>query len=287
MVGFPGQYATGIASRFPIDRTLDIQKLRWKEWEPDIDLSSFNLGGVRPDEIELFDKSFNVHWLTIEGRSLAIVCLHTVPAFNFGLEKSVNAERNRAQLDFLRWFLVGEPKPQLTAKGIHPLPPDQAFIAVGDFNCPTHDARYAGGLVLQSLLQHPRIHPTVARIPQELLSDLPRFDPSITFFAEGWDYTRLPNELDYILVSREIKIHQMLVIFANPDRRIHGLYDPDSDLAPLLEALAEPGRKVGLVRGAAFGRADQVAVVSVNQEFACLRTGSDHLPLLLDFSWQN
>jgi endonuclease/exonuclease/phosphatase family metal-dependent hydrolase len=284
---FPGQYATGFASRFPLDKTLDIQKLRWKEWEPDIDLSGFNLGGVRPDQIELFDKSFNVHWLTIEGRSLAIVCLHTVPAFNFGQDKSPNAERNRAQLDFLRWFLVGEPKPQLTTRGIVPLPKDQAFIALGDFNCPLKDQRYRGGAVLQSLLEHPRIHPTVARIPQELLGDLPKLDPTITFFAEGWDESRLPAELDYMLVSRELKIHHMDVIFANPDRRIHGLHDPDADLTPLLATLTEPGRKAGLVKGVAFGRADQVAVVSVSEEFARLRMGSDHLPLLLDFSWQD
>lgn len=284
---FPGQYATGFASRFPLEKTLEIQKLRWKEWEPDIDLSSFNLGGVSPDEIELFDKSFSVHWLKIQGHSLAIICLHTVPAFDFGQDKSPNAQRNRAQLEFLRWFLIGEPRPHLSAQGIEPLSKDQAFIALGDFNCPLWDERYAGGAVLRSLLDHPRIHPKVARIPQDLLHDLPRLDPTITFFADGWDYQRLPTELDYILVSREFKIHCLQVIFANPDRRIHGLFDPDSDLTPLLEALERPDRKVGLQRGAAFGRADQVAVVSVSKEFARLRAGSDHLPLLLDFSWQD
>ncbi|MDQ3232620.1 MAG: endonuclease/exonuclease/phosphatase family protein, partial [Pseudobdellovibrionaceae bacterium] len=261
---FPGQYATGFASRFPLEKTLEIQKLRWKEWEPNIDLTSFNLGGVHPDEIELFDKSFTVHWLTIEGRSLAVVCLHTVPAFNFGQDKSPNAQRNRAQLEFLRWFLTGEPRPHLTAQGIEPLRQDQAFLAMGDFNCPLRDKNCPGGPVLQSLLADPRVDPQLARIAPTILWDLPRLDPTITFFADGWDYNRLPTELDYVLVSRELKIHNLEVIFANPDRRIHGLYDPDSDLTPLLEALAEPGRKVGLQRGISFGRADQVAVVSVS-----------------------
>jgi endonuclease/exonuclease/phosphatase family metal-dependent hydrolase len=116
---------------------------------------------------------------------------------------------------------------------------------------------------------------------------LPRLDPTITYFSDGWDYNHLPTELDYILVSRELKIHQLTVAFANPDRRIHGLYDPDSDLTPLLAALTEPGRQAGLQRGAAFGRSDQVAVVSVLEDFARLRAGSDHLPLVLDFSWQD
>jgi endonuclease/exonuclease/phosphatase family metal-dependent hydrolase len=284
---FPGQYATGFASRFPLEKTLEVQKLRWKDFEPDIDLSGFNLGGVSPDEIELFDKSFTVHWLTLQGRSLAVICLHTVPAFHFGQEKSPNTERNRAQLEFLRWFLVGEPRPQLSAMGIEPLSPDQAFVALGDFNCPLHDAHYSGGAVLQSLLNHPRIHNEVARIPKELLWDMPRLDPAITFFGDGWDYNRLPTQLDYVLVSRELRIDQLTVVFANPDRRIHGLFDPDSDLTPLLEALAEPGRQVGLQRGSAFGRIDQVAVVSVREDFARLRAGSDHLPLVLDFSWQD
>ncbi len=283
---FPGQYATGFASHFPLEKTLEIQALRWKEWDPGIDLSPFNFGAASPDEIELFDKSFTVHWLILEGKSLAVICLHTVPAFHFGQEKSPNAVRNRAQLEFLRWFLVGEPRPDLSARGIEPLPPDQAFIALGDFNCPLRDPHCPGGPVLQSLLAHPRIHPQVARISQDILWDLPRLDPTITFFADGWDYHRLPTELDYILVSRALKIHQLSVVFANPDRRIHGLYDPDSDLTPLLAALAEPGRKVGLQRGSAFGRSDQVAVVSVREDFARLRAGSDHLPLVLDFSWQ-
>jgi endonuclease/exonuclease/phosphatase family metal-dependent hydrolase len=283
---FPGQYATGFASRFPLEKTLEIQKLRWKEWDPGVDLSSFNLGGVSPDEIELFDKSFTVHWLKLDGRSLAVICLHTVPAFHFGQEKSPNAVRNCAQLEFLRWYLVGEPRADLSALGIEPLPKDQAFIALGDFNCPLRDVNCPGGPVLLSLLAHPRIHPEVAHISKNILWDLPRFDPAITFFADGWDYNRLPTELDYVLVSREFKIHQLSVVFANPDRRIHGLYDPDSDLTPLLDALAEPGRQTGLQRGSAFGRSDQVAVVSVREDFARLRAGSDHLPLVLDFSWQ-
>jgi endonuclease/exonuclease/phosphatase family metal-dependent hydrolase len=284
---FPGQYATGFASRFPLEKTLEIQKLRWREWDASIDLSGFNLGGVSPDEIELFDKNFTVHWIRCWGRSLAVICLHTVPPFSFGQERSPNAVRNCAQLEFLRWFLVGEPRPDMSARGIEPLPPDQPFIALGDFNCPLRDPRCPGGAVLQSLLEHPRIHPDVARIPEDLLGDLPRFDPTITYFSDGWDYNRLPTELDYILVSRDWRIHQMTVVFANPDRRIHGLYDPDSDLTPLLDALAEPGRKVGLQRGSTFGRADQVAVVSVREDFARLRAGSDHLPLVLDFSWRD
>lgn len=284
---FPGQYATGFASRFPLEKTMEIQKLRWKEWDPAMDLSVFNFGGVSPDEIELFDKSFTVHWQTVNGRSLAVICLHTVPAFSFGQDKSPNAIRNKAQLEFLRWFLLGEPRPHLSDMGIEPLAKDQAFIALGDFNCPLRDIHCPGGPVLLKLLNDPRVHPEVARIPQELLRDLPRLDPAITFFADGWDYNRLPTELDYILVSRELKIHQLAVVFANPDRRIHGLYDPDSDLTPLLSALAEPGRQTGLQRGSAFGCSDQVAVVSVREEFARLRAGSDHLPLVLDFSWQD
>lgn len=281
---FPGQYATGFASCFPLIRTLEIQNLKWKDWEPNFDRSRFELGGVDPDAIELFDKSFIVHWIEIKGRPLALICLHAVPAFNFGQNKSPNAERNRAQLQFLRWYLTGEPKAP-PGFPYDPLPAGQPFLAMGDFNSPLHDALYPGGSATLALLNHPGIHRQMAQIDKDLLQAIPRFAPTITYFFDGWDYQRLPQQLDYILVSKELRIHNLTVVFANPDRQIHGFHDPDSDLTPLLAAMEKPGRVASVQNGLAYGRPDQVAVVSVQKDYARLRAGSDHLPLVLDFSW--
>ncbi len=289
---FPGQYATGLASRFPIQKSLIVQALKWVEWQPQRDLANFFFGSASASEIELFDKSLSVQWLEIEGRSLAMVCLHAVPAFNFGQDKSPNAYRNHAQLQFLQWFLTGEPQPPpqvlalLHSLGLEPLAADQAFIAVGDLNSPLGDQRYPGGEIIQALLNHPRIHPRMAMIKDSVLQNGPKFNPTMSFFAEGWDYAQLPTQLDYMLVSRELKILDMQVIFANPDRQIHALRDPDDDPSLLLASLQKPGRLVSIMKGRAFGRLDQVAVVSVSEAFARLRAASDHLPLLLDFCWQ-
>jgi endonuclease/exonuclease/phosphatase family metal-dependent hydrolase len=289
---FPGQYATGLASRFPIQKSLIVQALKWVEWQPQRDLANFFFGAASASEIELFDKSLSVQWLEIEGRSLAVVCLHAVPAFNFGQDKSPNAHRNHAQLQFLQWFLTGEPQPmpqvlaRLHSLGLEPLAADQAFIAVGDLNSPLDDQRYPGGEIIQALLKHPRIHPRMAMIKDSVLQNGPKFNPTMSFFSEGWDYTQLPTQLDYMLVSRELKILNMQVIFANPDRQIHALRDPDDDPSLLLASLQKPGRRVSIMKGRAFGRMGQVAVVSVSEAFARLRAASDHLPLLLDFCWQ-
>ena len=290
---FPGQYATGLASRFPIQKSLIVQALKWVEWQPQRDLSKFSFGSTAASEIELFDKSLSVQWLEIEGRSLAMVCLHAVPAFNFGQDKSPNAHRNHAQLQFLQWFLTGEPQPapevlaHLHSLGLEALAPNQAFIAVGDLNSPLGDKRYPGGDIIQNLLNHPRIHPRMAMIPHSVLEHGPKFKPTMSFFSEGWDYAHLPTQLDYMLISKELTILNMQVIFAKPDRQIHAIRDSDVDSSPLIESLQKPGRRVSVMKGAAFGRMDQVAVVSVSEAFAKLRAASDHLPLLLDFCWRD
>ncbi len=288
---FPGQYATGFAAHVPLQKNLIVQDLLWREWQPERDLSHFEFGTLKADEIELFDKSLCVSWLEVDGKSLAFVCLHAVPAFAFGQTKSPNAARNEAQLQFLQWFLFGEPAPSqtivkdLSSKGIVPLAKSQAFIATGDFNSPLRDPRYPGGGIIEQMLKHPRVHNRMAMIPPQDLEAGPRLQPTTSFFSEGWDYSYLPTQLDYMIVSKELNIHRLDVIFAAADRQIHALRDPDDELTPLLSALQKPGRLVSIQNARAMGRPDQVAVVSVLEDFARLRAASDHLPLVLDFSW--
>ncbi|MCX6129375.1 MAG: hypothetical protein NTX25_09980 [Proteobacteria bacterium] len=286
---FPGQYASGLATHFPIQSKQIIQDLLWRDWQPDILQSEFQWAGVGPESLELFDKSLSISYLDCMGTSLAIVCLHAVPAFNFGQNKSPNAARNAAQLNFLEWFLLGKPTlspsilKRLEKAGIQPLSPSQRFIAVGDFNCPLHENRYPGSQTLQRLLTNPRIQARQAKIPPHLIRGTSKLKTEHTYFSSGWDLGKLPTQLDYILVSQGLEIKTMETVFAAPELQVHAFLNDAADAEAELACLQAPGRSLALQKQRDAGGRLQTAIVSVNRSFAELRAASDHLPLCLDF----
>jgi len=126
---FPGQYSTGALTHYPILATTEINALKWKEFNPDIDLSAYadEQQNPFPEDMPLFDKNFTDTTLLIEGRPVHVILLHTVPSFAFGNPKSPNFVRNRDQLLFLKRYL----EEQL---------PNQSFIAMGDWNTDINQA---------------------------------------------------------------------------------------------------------------------------------------------------
>lgn len=158
---FPGQYSTGALSNLKVISVNVIDKLRWKQFNPTIDLSQYRLANGKkvPEDTQLFDKSFtDVLLETPKGKRFHLILLHTVPAYHFGNKKTVNYVRNGDQLRFLEWYLTGKTDigvPKLIDDGnrISPLPPGSRFVAVGDWNTSVHNTDNPGSWVLKRLFK--------------------------------------------------------------------------------------------------------------------------------------
>jgi endonuclease/exonuclease/phosphatase family metal-dependent hydrolase len=287
---FPGQYGCGLASRFPITDKQAIRELSWLDWEPGTPLASYDWGGAHPEHIPLFDKSLQISRLAYPGGDIAMITLHAVPAFHFGNDRSPNLERNAAQLRFLEWLLLGTIEPDSPSpvrrgeRGVQPLPPELPFIAVGDLNVAL-DSSDPGAAVVKRMLQHPRLHNRVASIPGTALSGLKSIRPHHTYFHSGWKIESGIKQLDYALVSRSLKIHRLETIFYHPQFRDHGSYLHASTANYVLSSLPAEADRVYTCVGYQLNEGTEAyRIVSAHKDFAELRLGSDHLPLLLEFS---
>lgn len=288
---FPGQYSTGFATTFPISARLIVQDLTWMDWDPTIDLSSFDIGGVKADEYELFDKNFNVSWITIEGKELAVITFHTVPAFDFGNPLSPNKERNEAQLSFLEWFLLGQcetdsPSTIRSCKTkLRPLQAGTSFIAVGDFNVAL-DSDNPGAEVIKRILASELVHDRISEIPGKALEGVPHIKSHDTFFSSGWRLDYSPMQLDYFLVSSDLNIHRLETYFTNPQLMDHGCFSDFSEGDRLKEKLQKDSSRA--VQSYVKRISDEERVLCIqtaSAEFGELRNASDHFPLILDFSF--
>ena len=68
---FPGQYATGGLSRFPVKEVRYIHKIMWKDVFPKRNFSPYkDAENPLPDNIPLFDKVFIHATLDVEGQDL-------------------------------------------------------------------------------------------------------------------------------------------------------------------------------------------------------------------------
>lgn len=285
---FPGQYSTGFASSLPIEARININKLTWLDWDPDVDLSQYDIGTAAVEEYELFDKNFNVSSLQIGEKTVKIITLHAVPAFNFGNDLSPNLERNKAQLEFLSWYLSGDcDKNSLsTVKAcktkIQPLSKGERFIAVGDLNVDLASEK-PGAAVLKSLLGNPLVHDQVSRISPDNLRYAPNLPDKATYFRSGVDFNNQAMQLDYFIVSSNIKIHRIDTIL--PLEHIEELpcFDEVESASDVVAKRSMEGD--GFVYEV-FKRDNprEYCGLGMNQEYSVIRKASDHLPLVLEFS---
>lgn len=198
---FPGQYSTGALSNIKVIAVNVIDKIRWKQFNPNIDFSKFRLanGETIPEDIQLFDKNFTDMTLeTKGGKRFHLILLHTVPAFHFGNKKTVNYQRNADQLRFLEWYLTGQTDigvPKLIEDGnrISPLPAGSRFIATGDWNTSIKNNENLGSWVLKRLFNKTR--------PWVSIEEM-------SFTNEGASYgsSSMRLMLDYIVTDQDTKI---------------------------------------------------------------------------------
>lgn len=158
----PGQYSTGLLSQYKILNTKVFSDLKWKDFNPQVDLSKYKdtQGNPLPEDMSLFDKNFNDALVKIGSRKVHVIFYHTVPAYGFGNPHSPNIERNRDQLRFLEWYLTGKTDIEVSLErvSIKPLVKGELFVAVGDWNIDIDNKLNMGNAVLQRMFAHPKIH---------------------------------------------------------------------------------------------------------------------------------
>ena len=285
---FPGQYSTGFASRFSIESKLNINMLTWKDWDPSVDLSEYDIGGVSETTYELFDKSFNVSKVKIGGHLVQFVTFHTVPAYRFGNSKSPNIERNKAQLEFLSWYLIGEcdSRSESIVKScrtkIRPLSKGERFIVAGDLNVDL-SSENPGAFVLKSLLADSRVHDRVSLIADGNLLLEEQFPAEGTYFRSGIDYSNQVMQLDYFIVSSNIKIDRLETHLPVAQLEKPACFEDYSEAFELVSSrsLEKNGNEYEV-----FERYNpkEHCVLGASPEYMRLRKASDHLPLILEFS---
>jgi hypothetical protein len=339
----PGQYSTVFASSTPIQKRWVNAGLMWTDWDPDMDITGFDLGfsninyrdsslteekiqamaravnleGDRYKTYPLFDKNFNVSWVQIEGRDVAMVTFHTVPAFGFDREGKVvnpNPERNKAQLEFMEWFLLGRCEPESKSlvrscqTDIRPLD-GATFIAAGDFNVAIDSPIYPGSQVMQRILSHAgtanaRLQdrkfglPIIPKenLPAEVLSRMEAgtynasefggFHEYTTFIPYGFDFKgrgrSKTEQLDYFIVSQDLDIKRLETYLINPEFKDHGCFMDVAQADAVIAAEKAKGRAVDVFKK----DRSTTCVKSGAAAYGTLREGSDHLPLILEFSFR-
>lgn len=150
----PGEYSTGALTKFKVFNKIILDDLKWKDFFKNEDFSTYKIsdGSSIPETIELFDKSFSDTTLMINKKQVHLILLHTVPAYGFGNEKSINFLRNQRQLEFLKWYLNPDGKSKIINQ-IMPLKQNSYFIVVGDLNI-DFKKEEEGAKVLNSILNH-------------------------------------------------------------------------------------------------------------------------------------
>ncbi len=242
---FPGQYSMAGIFKYPLIEVKNFKRLPWRVFNRKIDLTPYAdaNGKPLPKNMSLFDKNFTVATLNIEGKEVHIVLFHTVPAFGFGNPKTPNFERNRDQIQFLKWYL--------TAKkmkfGIQPIG-GKTFIAMGDWNVDP-ESKNPGAKVLKSLL----------KTHQPWIKDKVITYRGSSFNPGGWT-----AQLDYILFSKDITV------------KAAGVYDPDSNYKDLGCKTTTPTE---IPAGMVLVQRTKTCKALVSKEYFELISASDHLPL--------
>ncbi len=253
---FPGQYATGGVSRFPVKEVHYIHKIIWKDAFPKRVLSSYKdaHGNPLPKNMPLFDKVFIHATLDVKGQDLHLILLHTVPSFNFGNQNSVNIVRNSDQLRFLKSYLEG--KRLGSESNSEGLPLNAPFIVMGDLNVDYRDSKKEGALVMKSLLESKNI--------KGLKVDH-------TYESEG--FAKRPNKLllDYILYGGQGLSLNKGGVYGLPSGKVHlGCKKP---------RLPMPGKVM-----VSYKKRGKSCFLEMNKPYFLAKKASDHFPLYAQFS---
>ena len=253
---FPGQYATGGISRFPVKEVNYIHKIAWKDAFPKRRLSYYKdaHGNPLPEDMPLFDKVFIHAILDVEGQELHLILLHTVPSFNFGNPNSVNIVRNSDQLRFLKSYLEGKKLGFENSR--EGLPLNAPFIVMGDLNIDYRDSKKEGAFVMKSLLESENIK---------------GLKVNHTYESEG--VTKKPNKLllDYILYGGQgLSLNK---------GGVYGLPSGKVNLGCKKPRLPMPGKIL-----ISYKKRGKSCFLEMNKTYFLAKKASDHFPLYAQFS---
>jgi hypothetical protein len=254
----PGQYSSGLITKFEIKKENVFSKLKWKDFNPKIDLSKFKLanGKPYPSEAELFDKNFSDIVVDVDGKELHVILLHTVPSYHFGNKFSPNYKRNRDQLRFLEWYLTGSTDITVKLNSIKPLKKDAYYVATGDWNTAYDSTENPGSSVLRAMFKK---------------NQLWLKDPSLlTFTNEGGGYGNKPQRLmlDYIAFSKNIKMIKGEILHPDFERTVLGCTNPTVESVPANFVLVE------------WQERKKTCKAFVKESYRQYKTASDHYPIL-------
>ncbi|MGZ5278685.1 MAG: hypothetical protein ACXWC9_02010 [Pseudobdellovibrionaceae bacterium] len=262
---FPAEYSSGGATRFPVVKRIFEQKLKWKDFRPDRDLSKLKDASGKfldPETVELFDKNFMDMVVQIAGREVHFILLHTVPAHDFGNEGSPNSVRNADQLSFLEWYLTGttdfEPPVQLKIK---PLKPGTLFVAMGDWNVDVANETLPGASILRRLFQKTNLWMKQSEL---------RF----TYESQPFYLPPFQEQLDYMITSQSPE----LTIKAG------GVYAPfeRNERGCSLAAVPKDPKKGYVMVSYRDTKTKETCYAEVSADYAEIKKASDHRPLWMD-----
>ncbi len=284
---FPAQYSTGLASRYPIVERVILRKLKWKDWNPSILLSTYRLGNNKKisNDIPLFDKNFVDSVIKINGKKVHIITLHTVPAYGFGHPKSANEIRNHDQLTFLDWYLKGKCEPKSKSKvrrcktPLRPLSKNAYFIAIGDWNTDLY-SNDVGARVLQAMDASYDIK--LLKPTSNFLGD--KKSNAMTFLKSGHDVGALKLRLDYAAVSNNIHVLSSEIV--SPDAQFSEF---GCELSKKLADNLIPKQQLPdflyevVLRRSESNNNKEYCAIRVAKDFMASRKASDHFPLRFKF----
>jgi len=158
---YPGQYAMGLYSKFPIDtsQVRTFQKFLWK------DLAGNHIPPDYFDEaaLNIFRLSSKSHWdvpILINGKKLHLFLSHPTPP-SFDGDEDSNGRRNFDEIKFWVNYLADDNTLYDDKniyggfKGNHP------FLIAGDLNASRNsESRYDNMVAIDQLLNHPKINDT-------------------------------------------------------------------------------------------------------------------------------
>lgn len=265
---FPGQYSTGLATTYEIKEKIVITDLPWKTFNPKAKIYKYRDSKNRklPKDMPLFDKNFVDTVITVQGKEVHLITLHTVPAYHFGNKLSPNYTRNRDQLRFLEWYLTGitdiDVNPSKFPKPVASLPEGATFIAMGDWNTDMSNKKNPGSRVLKRMAKTVHLLPSQGEKTQE---------------SKGFNPNRLKMTLDYLAYSDDLKLEEFKVIVPDERRLFLGCGKD-----PLPQKNDDKREHVSY-----FDRKmKKKCHLTISKNFLTAKNASDHFPLTAKFNFK-
>jgi len=158
---YPGQYAMGLFSKYPIDTTKvrTFQKFLWK------DLPGHHMPPdyYNDEAVKIFRLSSKSHWdvpIIIDGKILHLFLSHPTPP-SFDGDEDRNGRRNFDEIKFWVHYLADDPILYDDKNISGGFKNTNSFLIAGDLNASLHsDSRYDDMVAIDQLLNHPKINDT-------------------------------------------------------------------------------------------------------------------------------